>query len=159
MASAFLLFLSMLVLPTAADICSTLENKGIPIEVQSSPQYNKSLTYWSLACHELKPTCIATPENAEQVASIITTLQNVNDSFAIKSGGHSSSLGFSSIQDGLLISMEMFKDVTYHVDDQTAVIGPGLSWQDAHLHLNQPSQMIVGGRVGGVGVSGLILGG
>ncbi|KAB8213385.1 FAD dependent oxidoreductase [Aspergillus novoparasiticus] len=159
MASALLLSLATLVLPTAANICSTLADKGIPIEVQSSPQYSKSLKYWSLACQELKPACIAAPENAEQVASIIESLQQVNDSFAIKSGGHSPVLGFSSIQDGLLISMEMFKDVTYHDDDQTAVIGAGLSWQDAHLHLNQPSQMIVGGRVGGVGVSGLILGG
>lgn len=158
-----LLALSATVLPlAAADICSDIEDSNIPVEKQLTFGYTSTLqNYWSTACGDLKPTCIATPNSAEQVAHIIKLLHNTDGLFAVKSGGHMPNNGFASIQDGLLVSTENMDQVFYNEDDQTAVIGPGQAWEDAQKALDNihPGRAIVGGRLGGVGMGGFILGG
>lgn len=146
----------------AADICSTVESSGIDIEKKWTHDYSSTLNnYWSVACGDLKPTCIATPASAHEMAEIIKRLHDVDTLFAVKSGGHMPNNGFNSIQDGLLISTENMKQVFYNKEDETAVIGPGLSWEDAQKGLDeiQPGRVLVGGRLGGVGVGGYMLGG
>ncbi|RJE20525.1 FAD binding domain-containing protein [Aspergillus sclerotialis] len=151
------------VLPlAAADIYSIIKSSGIDIEKKWTAGYTSILTnYWSAACGDLKPTCIATPSSAQDMAEIIKQLHDVDDLFAVRSGGHMPNSGFNSIHDGLLISTENMKQVFYNDHDQTAVIGPGLSWEDAQKALDNlhPGRALVGGRLGGVGVGGFMLGG
>ena len=78
---------------------------------------------------------------------------------AIKSGGHNPNNGFASIQDGLLVSTKNLNQIDYNPKDHTAVIGPGLSWEEAQKGLEGTGRTIVGGRMGGVGVGGYMLGG
>ncbi|KAG1717771.1 FAD dependent oxidoreductase [Suillus paluster] len=59
--------------------------------------------------------------------------------FAVKSGGHATNPGFSSTT-GVQIAMYLFSDITYDSDSQTAKVGTG-------------------GKVTGVGVGGVVLGG
>lgn len=66
--------------------------------------------------------------------------------------------GFASIDDGLLISTKNLDQVLYKPEDQTAVIGPGLSWEEAQAGLAGTGRTVVGGRLGGVGTGGYILG-
>lgn len=67
--------------------------------------------------------------------------------------------GFASIQDGVLIATKNLNQVVYHPEDQTADIGPGLSWEEAQKGLDGTGRTIVGGRMGGVGIGGYMLGG
>lgn len=66
--------------------------------------------------------------------------------------------GFASIEDGLLISTKNLDQVFYQPEDQAAVIGPGLSWEEAQAGLAGTGRTVVGGRLGGVGIGGYMLG-
>lgn len=130
-----------------ADICSTLEQSGIAIEYPLALSYSSDLTkYWSAACGDLKPTCIAAPSSAGEMAQVVKELHDVDTLFAVKSGGHMPNNGFASIQDGLLISTKNLDQVFYNDDDQTAVIGPGLSWEEAQKGLDGTGRAVVGGK-------------
>ncbi|KAH1664527.1 hypothetical protein KXX15_008900 [Aspergillus fumigatus] len=136
---------------SAADICSVIKQQGIEIQKPLSPHYYKDLAnYWSAACGDLKPTCIATPTSALEMSAIVKQLHNFDDLFAVKSGGHMPNNGFASIQDGLLISTENLDQVIYNPEDQTAIIGPGLTWEDAQKGLDGTGRTLVGGRLGGL---------
>jgi FAD/FMN-containing dehydrogenase len=145
-----------------ADLCSTLQTAGITVEYPLALNYTTDLLhYWSAACSNLKPTCMLAPSSAQEVADIIVALQQQDDDdlFAVKSGGHMPNIGFASIQDGLLILTKNLNDVIYNPNTQTAVVGPGLSWEEAQQKLTGTGRVLVGGRMGGVGVGGYILGG
>ncbi|CAI7655371.1 unnamed protein product [Penicillium viridicatum] len=155
------LALSLALVPRAmADICATLKAGGIDIEYGISSSYKTDLTeYWSTSCGDLKPTCIAAPSSAAEMSQVIRNLHDVDTLFAIKSGGHNPNNGFASIQDGLLVSTKNLNQVDYNPKDHTAVIGPGLSWEEAQKGLEGTGRTIVGGRMGEVGVGGYMLGG
>ncbi|KAJ6151702.1 hypothetical protein N7470_006830 [Penicillium chermesinum] len=156
----FVLSAAVLVPLARTDICSTLEQSGITIEYPLALTYSTDLTkYWSAACGDLKPSCIAAPTSAEEMAHIVSELHNVETLFAVKSGGHMPNNGFASIEDGLLISTKNLGQVYYNADDETAVIGPGLSWEEAQKGLDGTGRAVVGGRLGGVGIGGYMLGG
>lgn len=72
--------LSLALVPRAmADICATLKAGGIGIENRISLAYKTDLTeYWSTACGDLKPTCIAAPSSAAEMAQVIKNLHNVD---------------------------------------------------------------------------------
>ena len=78
--------------------------------------------------------------------------------FAIKGGGHSYNPGFSSTT-GILIAMTRFREITYNANNQTVNLGAGLLWLDVYEALDAFNVTVVGGRVGNVGIAGLILGG
>ncbi|KAL4878318.1 hypothetical protein BJY04DRAFT_114143 [Aspergillus karnatakaensis] len=146
----------------AADICSTLEAQGVEIERPFALDYHLEMkNYWSVACGDLRPTCIAYPSSSLEMSAIVRELHNTDDLFAIKSGGHMPNNGFASIQDGLLISTRRLDQVIYNPTDKTAIVGPGLDWEEAQQALDNlnSGRTIVGGRMGGVGVGGYMLGG
>ena len=66
--------------------------------------------------------------------------------------------GFSSTL-GVHISMIRFNDIVICNDSQTVEIGAGLTWTDVYAYLVPKGINVVGGRLDGVGVSGLTLGG
>jgi FAD/FMN-containing dehydrogenase len=47
----------------------------------------------------------------------------------------------------------------YNADSQTVDIGAGLYWDDVYAALEPHGVNVVGGRMSGVGVAGVILGG
>lgn len=80
--------------------------------------------------------------------------------FAIRSGGHNYIPGFGSIdEEGILVSLEALNSTVLSGDKKTAKIGPGNRWQDVYDVLVPEGLIVVGGRVGPVGVGGLMLGG
>ena len=78
--------------------------------------------------------------------------------FAVKGGGHATNPGFSSTP-GVHISMTRFNDIVIRKDNQTVEIGAGLTWTDVYKYLVPKGLTVVGGRLNGVGVAGLTLGG
>lgn len=67
--------------------------------------------------------------------------------------------GWSSIDRGLLISMKKLNTVEYNAEKGSVEVGPGNLWKDVVTKLDPYNVTIVGGRVPGVGVGGLLLGG
>jgi len=78
--------------------------------------------------------------------------------FAVKGGGHSTNPGFSSTP-GVQIALSRLNSTTVNVKDGTVEIGPGLTWDQVYEALGSTGVNVVGGRVTGVGVAGLTLGG
>jgi len=78
--------------------------------------------------------------------------------FAVKGGGHATNPGFSSTS-GVHISMTRFNDIVIREDCRTVEVGAGLTWTDVYKYLVPKGLNVVGGRLNGVGVAGLTLGG
>ena len=78
--------------------------------------------------------------------------------FAVKGGGHATNPGFSSTS-GVHISMTRFNDIVIREDRQTLEVGAGLTWTDVYRYIVPMGLNVVGGRLDGVGVAGLTLGG
>jgi hypothetical protein len=77
--------------------------------------------------------------------------------FAVKGGGHTGNLGFSSTP-GVQIAMARFNDTKVHHEDGTVEAGAGLTWDQVYKAIS-PGLNVVGGRRPGIGVAGLTLGG
>ncbi|KAK0499151.1 hypothetical protein EDD18DRAFT_1350580 [Armillaria luteobubalina] len=102
--------------------------------------------------------CSVEPGSAEDVGVILAILGKTKTPFGIKGGGHATNQGFSSTT-GVQIAMTRFNEITYDSVTQTAVIGAGNIWDDVYEVLNAQGVNVLGGRVFGVGVAGLTLGG
>jgi len=78
--------------------------------------------------------------------------------FAVKGGGHTSNPGFSSTS-GVQIALSRFNSTKFNPNHGTVEIGPGLTWDQVYETLGPTGVTVVGGRIPGVGVAGLTLGG
>ncbi len=80
--------------------------------------------------------------------------------FAIRSGGHISIPGFSSVgSDGVLVALQNLKELTISSDRSIVTVGTGNHWGDVYNHISEFNVTVVGGRVPIVGVGGFLLGG
>ncbi|CZS99976.1 uncharacterized protein RCO7_01711 [Rhynchosporium graminicola] len=127
---------------------------------QLNPEYSYAKShYWSSANADGTPACIVFPANAQDVSAIIRTLLRYPGvPFATKSGGHNPNLGFGSTDGGVLISLSRMSSTTLSTDRKQAYLSPGARWQDAVGTLEPYNLTVVGGRVGDVGVGGLLVG-
>ncbi|KAI1267561.1 putative FAD-binding oxidoreductase [Xylariaceae sp. FL1019] len=105
------------------------------------------------------PECIFQPRSKEELRDGTAIIIGHNTSFAVRSGGHSPHHGFANIDGGILIDMGNFNRLIYSPEDETTIVGSGLSWSDVYSYLEQYQTVVVGGRILDVGVGGLILGG
>ncbi|KAI1645450.1 FAD-binding domain-containing protein [Daldinia loculata] len=113
---------------------------------------------YSAACR-LPAACIVSPKNAQEVSTVVKILSQNGAKFAIRSGGHNYIPGFASVDEGVLISLSSLNSTELSEDKKTAKIGPGNRWQAVYEALVPEGLVVVGGRVGPVGVGGLMLGG
>lgn len=67
--------------------------------------------------------------------------------FAVKGGGHGAWAGTSSIEGGITISLENFKQAVVSADKKTIDTGPGLRWVDIYTAAEKHGLSVVGGRV------------
>ncbi|KAK8037482.1 hypothetical protein PG991_000828 [Apiospora marii] len=122
------------------------------------PYIAETQRYWSLALRELRPACIVSPQDTEQVAAAVRVLANRADvPFTVKSGGHDPNPGHSSIDDGVLIAMHEMVGATYDAETGHAYVKPAGEWNDVLGDLEPSGVTVVGGRLGVVGVGGLLL--
>ncbi|GLA55317.1 hypothetical protein AnigIFM63604_001964 [Aspergillus niger] len=113
---------------------------------------------WSTNCW-LQPRVIVRPGSAQQVAAALALCRFFHVKFSIRGGGHLQIPGFTSNQDGVVISLGAFDQVRVAEDKSTAEIGVGLRWLEVYRALEEHGVAVAGGRVPTVGVSGLLLGG
>jgi FAD/FMN-containing dehydrogenase len=76
----------------------------------------------------------------------------------VKGGGHATNPGFSSTK-GVEIAMSRFNKTKVNSSGGTVEVGAGLTWDQVYVALEPAGVNVVGGRVPGVGVAGLTLGG
>jgi FAD/FMN-containing dehydrogenase len=76
----------------------------------------------------------------------------------VKGGGHATNPGFSSTT-GVQISMSRFNEIKVNSASGTVEVGAGLTWDQVYEVLEPTGVNVVGGRVYGIGVAGLTLGG
>ncbi|KAJ8119076.1 hypothetical protein OPT61_g74 [Boeremia exigua] len=116
-------------------------------------------TYWAAQQGALDPSCVIKPAKTLDVSTVILIARLYQCPFAVKGGGHGAWAGASSIEGGITISLEDFRQANVATDKSTVDIGPGLRWVDAYTAVEKEGLGVVGGRMAPVGVSGLILGG
>ena len=171
---------SYLVHSVAANTCSQAATLGINVQSFLSIEYiTEENNYWSTGCGALKPSCILFPKTTNEVAAIVKILNDNNETFAIKSGGHNPNKGFASIQNAPLISTKYLNEgiillkvcarlkltlcshaaVIFDSASMTVRVGPGNNWQSVQKVLDNTGVTVVGGRIGDVGVGGYVVGG
>ncbi|KAF2229605.1 FAD-binding domain-containing protein [Viridothelium virens] len=128
---------------------------------QDSLYASTNTDYWNEGNSKNRAACAFFPGSAEEVSYAVKVLNNyTNVQYALKSGGHNPNFGFSSVNQGILISFRPnLANTTISTDHSTADVGPGSRWDEALTVLDQYGKAIVGGRLGHVGVGGYILGG
>ncbi|KAI0486518.1 hypothetical protein F4859DRAFT_372914 [Xylaria cf. heliscus] len=144
-----------------ADTCSTLaKNTNIDVAYPLSLDYlSEQQEYWSTSCIALKPSCIIFPTSAAEVSVILQTINEGDENFAIKSGGHNPNNYFSSVDGGPLISTARLNEAVLDANTGVLRMGPGNRLDDIAAKLQGSGWTFVGGRIGNTGTGGLILGG
>ncbi|GJE93062.1 FAD dependent oxidoreductase [Phanerochaete sordida] len=122
-----------------------------------TPSYNNDTHHWANSS-SAESACSVEPGSAQDVGKILQILGSTMTPFAVKGGGHATNPGFSSTS-GVQIAMTRFNNVTYNRTANTVDYGTGLFWEDVYKALEKDKVNVVGGRVTGVGVGGLSLGG
>lgn len=107
----------------------------------------------------LSPACVFTPNTTIQVSVAVITLTAFNTAFAVRGGGHMPIPGYANIIGGVLIGLTDLNQVQLSTDKSYVSVGPGRRWEEVYGYLEPYGLVTLGGRVGIVGVPGLLLGG
>ncbi|RDA86152.1 hypothetical protein CP532_3044 [Ophiocordyceps camponoti-leonardi (nom. inval.)] len=128
---------------------------------QSTAYVSATRDYWNVINASKKPVCVFFPSSAEDVSSAVRALMTYPAArFALRSGGHNSNPGFSSVEGGVLIAFAPGLCSVEIADDEGSVlVGAGCKWDQVYSRLQPLGRTVVGGRMGDVGVTGFILGG
>jgi FAD/FMN-containing dehydrogenase len=115
--------------------------------------------YWAKQQVDVNPYCVFKPSKAVQVSASVLISRLTQCPFAVKGGGHAAFAGGSSIEGGITIALERMDEVTLSSDKKLVAVGPGNRWIKVYETLEHDGLAVIGGRIAGVGVSGLTLGG
>lgn len=147
-----------------------LRQTGAEVLLPSDQGYTlRQDSYFSTTAAQISPAYIVRPHFASEVSSAIHILVSGGHAFAVRSGGHGTSLGASNIEGGVTLDLGLL-DWTRIVENSQGAdggedfaalvdIGPGARWRDVYAALDKHGLMVPGGREGPVGVGGLLLGG
>ncbi|CAI0644504.1 unnamed protein product [Colletotrichum noveboracense] len=150
-------------LPGSEKIACSVLSKKYPAQTffngSDGYTYETQTQYWSATAYN-SPACVFVPQNAQQVSFAVTTLTLSLTKFAVRSGGHMPVVGYNSIgSSGVVLSTSNLTTLAVSDDKATVSVGAGHRWRDVYSYLQPYGLVVVGGRIGGVGVSGLLLGG
>lgn len=175
--------LSSPLLPAAATVSvhDRFRQAGLQVLLPSDEAYAaRQESYFSRTASRLAPACIVRPTSAAEVSSALCILASgEGHRFAIRSGGHAPNAGANNIDGGITLDLGLLNWTNVVVrsspssngsssdnkgreeeEEEVLVdIGPGARWADVYKTLHHAGLAVAGGREGGVGVGGLILGG
>ncbi|KAE8215081.1 hypothetical protein CF327_g1584 [Tilletia walkeri] len=127
------------------------------IYAPGNSDYTKQIKHYC-SSGDFYSKCSVEPATAADVSAVLKVLGMSNSSFAVRGGGHSCAPGFSGSK-GVNVAMTRFNDVSYNKAEGVVKYGSGLVWEQVYKGLEPYDVKVVGGRVLGVGVAGLSLGG
>lgn len=139
--------------PTAATQSACGDNKtAIPgtLFVKSDTVCTKeNKDWWNSGITDMAPACIAMPSSPKDVSKIVKLLNNHSSvPFAIKSGGHDTNRGQSSVKEGVLIALRNIAGLELDKVKNVAYVKPGAYWEDIIKSLDDQGYTIVSGRLG-----------
>ncbi|KAK6535648.1 hypothetical protein TWF694_002103 [Orbilia ellipsospora] len=150
-----------LALGNSSTCCGMLDNAFLrqgKVVYPASASYGALNTYWAQSSQEM-PTCIFSPSNTQDVSTAVKLFTKNSCAFAIRSGGHSYNPGFSSIYDGVLMSLGKMNKVTYSTTSKCAKVQSGARWRNVYQAVEEYNVTVIGGQNADVGVGGYLLGG
>lgn len=129
-----------------------------------SEEYEKDNgSYFSAFENEIKPSYIAKPTSVKQVQDLIRALRphllSGQWQVAVRGTGHTPFAGSANVQDGITIDTRGLKGISLSDDNTSVEIAAGETWASVYAELEKHGLTTAGGRVGRVGVAGLLLGG
>ncbi|KAI0382410.1 putative oxidoreductase [Hypomontagnella monticulosa] len=129
-----------------------------------SAGYNASLSsYFSPQAAAVHPVCFVTPQTVTDVSAVIKSLTSSDNGglcdFAVRSGGHTWFAHANSAPGGITVDLRGLNSVDLSADNSTVSVGTGATWDAVYCKLDPLGLSVAGGRVAGVGVGGLTLGG
>ncbi|KAI5866712.1 putative oxidoreductase [Durotheca rogersii] len=129
-----------------------------------STGYDASLSsYFSPQAAAVRPTCFVTPQTATDVSDVVKLLTSSDNGgpydFAVRAGGHTWFANANSAPGGITIDLRGLNSVDLSADKSSVSIGAGATWDAVYGKLDPLGLSVAGGRVAGVGVGGLTLGG
>jgi FAD/FMN-containing dehydrogenase len=77
----------------------------------------------------------------------------------VRGGGHMPIPGYANTIGGVLIALTDLNTIQLSADKSSVSVGPGRRWEEVYAYLEPSGLVVLGGRVGIVGVPGLLLGG
>ena len=137
---------------------------GDRVLLATSDAYEPRVQSWWSANARLRPWCFVQPQTSQEVSIAVIALADSGPGagdwhIAVRSGGHSGP-GTNNIANGVTIDLGMMNRSYYDPDRNLASVEPGAAWKDVYYNLLQNGNVTVtGGRDGGVGVGGFLLGG
>lgn len=134
------------------------------ILLPGSTGYIESLSsYFSPQAAAVLPACFTTPQTVTDVSALIKVLTSSENGgpheFAIRAGGHTWFANANSAPGGITIDLRGLNSVALSADKSSVSIGTGATWDAVYGMLDPLGLSVAGGRVAGVGVGGLTLGG
>ncbi|KAH9048464.1 FAD-binding domain-containing protein [Lactarius hengduanensis] len=123
----------------------------------SSTQYLSDIYHYAPSSTQ-ESACSVEPGTTEDVSKILRILGSTRTPFAVKGGGHATNPGFSSTK-GVQIALARFNETKVNYKDGTVEVGAGLAWDQVYTALDSTGVNVIGGRIPGIGVAGLTLGG
>ncbi|KAI1148841.1 putative oxidoreductase [Nemania diffusa] len=129
-----------------------------------SAGYNTSIaSYFSPQAAAVRPACYVTPQTAQDVSAIVKSLTSSANGgphdFAVRAGGHTWFADSNSSPGGVTVDLRGLKSVDLSADKSSVSVGSGATWDLVYGKLDPLGLSVAGGRVAGVGVGGLTLGG
>lgn len=105
------------------------------------------------------PLCVVLPTTANDVSTVVVSLTANSCGFAIRGGGHATVPNASNAPSGVTIDLRALNLMELNEDNSVLTVGAGVAWDAVYAKLDPLGLGVSGGRVGGVGVAGLTLGG
>ncbi|KAE8150333.1 hypothetical protein BDV25DRAFT_139898, partial [Aspergillus avenaceus] len=139
--------------------CTALSAIDNAVFYQDSAVYGYEAKHFWSNTELMSPACVFRPQSSTQLADGIKALVDVDAQFAVRGGGHMGIRGSNNIDNGVLIVMSNLTTLSVSEDKSTVSIGPGHTWGDVYAHLEPYGLTAAGGRLGPVGVPGLLLAG
>ncbi|KAF7718012.1 Solanapyrone synthase [Penicillium ucsense] len=147
--------------PATTKGCQALQNGYLSdsLFTTGSPVYNwETKQFWSNT-ELMSPGCVFRPKNSRDLGRAVKALVKADAKFAVRGGGHMGIQGSNNIDDGVLIVMSNLTTMALSRDHSVLSLGPAYRWGEVYSYLADYDLTVPGGRLGPVGVPGLLLAG
>jgi FAD/FMN-containing dehydrogenase len=105
-----------------------------------------------------RPSLIATPADAEDVAKVVAFAATHDLLLAVRGGGHNGA-GLGTCDDGLVLDLSGLKDIEVDPGARTVRVGGGCLWGEVDAATGEHGLATPSGIISTTGVGGLTLGG
>lgn len=144
-------------------LTSALDLPGSVLQPGSDEYDKENGSYFSAFENEIKPSYIAKPTSVKQVQDLVRALRPLlltkSCQLAIRGTGHTPFAGSANIQGGVTVDTRGLKGIALVEDGSAVEVAAGETWAALYTELEKHGLTVAGGRVGRVGVAGLLLGG